>query len=79
MEEKTVLGILDTGVDVLVLSYKHWPKHWDLEKTSPRLQGIGQASPQQRAKILKWQDNEEHEGREKYIAQQKINYKKKEF
>lgn len=72
MEGKPVLGILDTGVVVLVLCYKHWPKHWDLEKTS-RLQGIGQASPQQRAKILKWQDNEGHEGREKYIAQQKIN------
>lgn len=62
IEGKTFLGILDTDADVSVLSYEYWPKHWDLEETLASLQGIGQASPQKSAKILKWQDNEGHEG-----------------
>ena len=62
IDGKSFNGILDSGADVSVLSLEFWPKKWPLESSTATLQGIGQASPKKSAKILKWQDNESHEG-----------------
>ena len=62
---KSFNGILDSGVHVSILSLEFWPKKWPLESSTATLQGIDQASPKKSAKILKilkWQDNESHEG-----------------
>ena len=62
IDGKSFNGILDSGADVSILSLQSWPKKWPLESSTATLQGIGQASPKKSAKILKWQDNESHEG-----------------
>ena len=62
IDGKSFNGILDSGADISVFSLEFWPKKWPLESSTATLQGIGQASPKKSAKILKWQDNESHEG-----------------
>lgn len=56
-------GLLDTGADVSVISFIHWPKNWPVHQTITQLQGIGQSnSPQQSSQYLHWQDAEGNQG-----------------
>lgn len=63
IEGQMFSGVLDTGVDVLVIADKHWPSNWPTAPASTKLQGIGQAQrPVQSSKILQWMDPDGQKG-----------------
>lgn len=63
VEGKPLHGLLDTGADTTVIAKAFWPKAWPLEISYSTLQGMGTATaPLKSSKILKWRDEEGHEG-----------------
>lgn len=63
VEGKPLHGLLDTGADTTVIAKAFWPKAWPLEASHSTLQGVGTAAaPLKSSKILKWRDEEGHEG-----------------
>ena len=47
------IGLLDTGVDVSVITVDQWPSHWPRQPSITHFQGIGQSqSPEQSSNVL---------------------------
>lgn len=60
---KKFRGLMDTGVDVSVISFNFWPQNWPCDIANVQLSGIGQAtSPLQSSAWLTWRDADNHSG-----------------
>lgn len=63
LDGKEFQGLLDTGADATVISYRHWPPTWSLKVTATHLKGIGQTQDTfQSSKLLIWKDKENNTG-----------------
>ena len=60
---KKIRGLIDTGVDVSVITSVHWPGSFPKTTTITQLQGIGKSqSPEQSSDLLQWEETEGHQG-----------------
>ena len=59
VQGKQMLGILDTGADVSVISAGSWPHTWPLDRPSTTIQGVeGISQPWRSSPFLQWEDEE---------------------
>lgn len=63
IDNKKILGLLDTGADKSIIARKDWPTGWPIQISSQTLQGLGYAkAPNISARHLQWKDREGHSG-----------------
>ncbi|RWS19803.1 HERV-K_6q14.1 provirus ancestral Gag-Pol polyprotein-like isoform X2 [Leptotrombidium deliense] len=63
IEGREFAGLLDTGADLSIIKTDDWPKEWPIQQSDQTLRGLGiAASPNRSAAILKWRDEEGHQG-----------------
>ena len=63
VDNKKILGMLDTGADKSIIAKKDWPLGWPTQVSSQILQGLGYArAPDMSSRQLQWKDEEGHSG-----------------
>ena len=63
INNKKILGLLDTGADRSIIAKKDWPSDWPIQTSSQTLQGLGFAkAPNISARSLPWCDAQGHSG-----------------
>lgn len=63
IENKKILGLLDTGADKSIIASKDWVKGWPIQTSDQILRGLGFAkTPDMSARLLTWKDKESHTG-----------------
>ncbi|XP_045859652.1 endogenous retrovirus group K member 25 Pro protein-like [Meles meles] len=56
-------GLVDTGVDISVIAFQHWPRNWPLVDSDTSIKGVGQAhAPKLSANFLNLSTAEGHQG-----------------